>query len=230
MKTFFRIFKISAITFLLISNLSVLLFRFIDLPTTAFIQQELSDFIIELKPMETVELDWIRYDNISDFMKIAVIASEDQKFADHFGFDFDQIEKAYEDIERGKRFRGASTISQQTAKNIFLWKGQNIIRKGFEAYFTLLLEIYWSKERILEVYLNIAQFGDKIYGVGKASKFYFNKSPHRLTKSESALLAAVLPSPIRYKAAKPTAFLIGRRNRIMIQMDLIGGKSYLKRL
>ena len=163
-------------------------------------------------------------------MKVAVIASEDQKFSSHFGFDFDQIEKAYKDIKRGRRFRGASTITQQTAKNLFLWKGQTFIRKGFEAYFTLLLEIYWTKERILEVYLNIAQFGENIYGVGTASRIYYKKEPAKLKRGEAAMLAAVLPNPVRYRAAKPTYFLLGRRDRIMRQMGYIGGKEYLKNL
>ena len=229
-KNIFRIIKISVPAFLLISNLSVLIFKFINPPTSAFIQSSLSDLLFDLKPFTSIERNWFSYNNIKDDMKVAVIASEDQKFSSHFGFDFDQIEKAYKDIKRGRRFRGASTITQQTAKNLFLWKGQTFIRKGFEAYFTLLLEIYWSKERILEVYLNIAQFGENIYGVGTASRIYYKKEPAKLKRGEAAMLAAVLPNPVRYRAAKPTYFLLGRRDRIMRQMGYIGGKEYLKNL
>ena len=229
-KNIFRIIKISVLAFLLISNLSVLIFKFINPPTSAFIQSSLSDLLLDLKPFTSIERNWFSYNNIKDDMKVAVIASEDQKFSSHFGFDFDQIEKAYKDIKRGRRFRGASTITQQTAKNLFLWKGQTFIRKGFEAYFTLLLEIYWSKERILEVYLNIAQFGENIYGVGTASRIYYKKEPAKLKRGEAAMLAAVLPNPVRYRAAKPTYFLLGRRDRIMRQMGYIGGKEYLKNL
>lgn len=229
-KNIFRIIKISVPAFLLISNLSVLIFKFINPPTSAFIQSSLSDLLLDLKPFTSIERNWFSYNNIKDDMKVAVIASEDQKFSSHFGFDFDQIEKAYKDIKRGRRFRGASTITQQTAKNLFLWKGQTFIRKGFEAYFTLLLEIYWSKERILEVYLNIAQFGENIYGVGTASRIYYKKEPAKLKRGEAAMLAAVLPNPVRYRAAKPTYFLLGRRDRIMRQMGYIGGKEYLKNL
>lgn len=229
-KNIFRIIEISVLAFLLISNLSVLIFKFINPPTSAFIQSSLSDLLLDLKPFTSIERNWFSYNNIKDDMKVAVIASEDQKFSSHFGFDFDQIEKAYKDIKRGRRFRGASTITQQTAKNLFLWKGQTFIRKGFEAYFTLLLEIYWSKERILEVYLNIAQFGENIYGVGTASRIYYKKEPAKLKRGEAAMLAAVLPNPVRYRAAKPTYFLLGRRDRIMRQMGYIGGKEYLKNL
>ena len=134
-KNIFRIIKISVPAFLLISNLSVLIFKFINPPTSAFIQSSLSDLLFDLKPFTSIERNWFSYNNIKDDMKVAVIASEDQKFSSHFGFDFDQIEKAYKDIKRGRRFRGASTITQQTAKNLFLWKGQTFIRKGFEDYF-----------------------------------------------------------------------------------------------
>lgn len=230
MKVALRIIKISVITFILLSNISVLIFKFVDPSSTAFIQSALSDLLIDLKPLQSIERNWYNYNNISDELKIAVIASEDQTFATHFGFDFEQIQKAYKDIQNKRRFRGASTISQQTAKNLFLWKGQTFIRKGFEAYFTILIELYWSKERILEVYLNIAQFGENIFGVGTASRIYFSKEPHRLKRGEAALLAAVLPNPVRYKAAKPSSFLLGRRDRIIRQMSLIGGKDYLKYL
>ncbi len=230
MKVALRIIKIYVITFILLSNISVLIFKFVDPSSTAFIQSALSDLLIDLKPIQSIERNWYNYNNISDELKIAVIASEDQTFATHFGFDFEQIQKAYKDIQNNRRFRGASTISQQTAKNLFLWKGQTFIRKGFEAYFTILIELYWSKERILEVYLNIAQLGENIFGVGTASRIYFSKEPHRLKRGEAALLAAVLPNPVRYKAAKPSSFLLGRRDRIIRQMSLIGGKDYLKYL
>ena len=138
---------------------------------------------------------WTDLANISPYMRVAVIASEDQKFPYHWGFDFDQIQTAFDEAEDGRRQRGASTISQQVAKNLFLWQGHNFLRKGIEAYFTLLIEWLWPKERILEVYLNIAEFGRGIYGVGAASQAYYHIAPARLSRYQAAMFAAVLPSP-----------------------------------
>ena len=230
MKKLFRVIKIFVLTFFLITNLVVLVFKFVNPPTTAFIQSSLSELVLSDFSFFPIERNWFSYDEIADDIKVAVIASKDQKFSSHFGFDLEQIEKAYKDIQRGRRFRGASTITQQTVKNLFLWKKQSFIRKGVEVYFTLLIELYWSKERILEVYLNIAQFGENIYGVGTASKVYYKKDPAKLKRGEAAMLAAVLPNPIRYRAFRPSSFLLGRRDRILRQMNLIGGKSYLKEL
>lgn len=163
-------------------------------------------------------------------MRIAVVASEDQKFPAHWGFDFAQIGDALDDREHGRRIRGASTISQQVAKNLFLWPGQSWVRKGIEAYLTVLIEALWPKRRILEVYLNIAEFGHGIYGVEAASRTYFRKSAAQLNTYDAALLAAVLPNPARLKAAAPSFYVRSRQSAIVSQMQRLGGPSYLKNL
>nr|HBK4932062.1 monofunctional biosynthetic peptidoglycan transglycosylase [Citrobacter freundii] len=155
--------------------------------------------------------DWVSMDEISPWMGLAVIAAEDQKFPDHWGFDVTAIEKALAHNERNEnRIRGASTLSQQTAKNLFLWDGRSWVRKGLEAGLTLGMETVWSKKRILTVYLNIAEFGDGIFGVEAAAQRYFHKPASRLSLSEAALLAAVLPNPLRFKANAPSGYV---RNR-----------------
>ncbi len=159
-----------------------------------------------------------------------MIASEDQRFAEHFGFDFVQIERALSERDRGESVRGASTITQQTAKNLFLWGGQSWVRKGLEAYFTLLIETCWSKTRILEVYLNIAEFGQGVFGVGAASERYFKQPPARLNRSQSALLAAVLPNPIRLRVAAPSKYVRSRQAWILQQMNALGGEAHLSQL
>ena len=140
------------------------------------------------------------------------------------------IEKAIKQFEKGRRLRGASTITQQVAKNLFLWEGQNFVRKGIEVYYTILIEYLWSKERILEVYLNIAEMGKGVFGVGAASIIYYRKIPAHLTKSESAIIAAVLPNPKRYSIEHPSSYIRSRQEWIMNQMDLLGGISYIKDL
>jgi monofunctional glycosyltransferase len=173
---------------------------------------------------------WVDWNRIAGPMKVAVIASEDQTFPDHRGFDFKSIDKALEERERGRRVRGASTISQQVAKNLFLWSGRSWIRKGLEAYFTLLIETLWPKQRILEVYLNIAQFGRGVYGVGAASELYFRKPAARLTAHDAALLAAVLPNPVRLRASAPSRYVRSRQEWIMAQMRRLGGTALLRKL
>jgi monofunctional biosynthetic peptidoglycan transglycosylase len=163
-------------------------------------------------------------------MKVAVIASEDQTFPSHNGFDFKSIDKALEERERGRRTRGASTISQQVAKNLFLWNGRSWVRKGLEVYFTILIESMWPKQRILEVYLNVAEFGRGIYGVGAASETFFRKVPKRLTSADAALLAAVLPSPKRLRANAPSRYVRSRQTWIVDQMRGLGGTSLLEKL
>ena len=167
-------------------------------------------------------------DEISPWMGLAVIAAEDQKFPDHWGFDIAAIEKAVAHNERNEnRVRGASTLSQQTAKNLFLWDGRSYVRKGLEAGLTLGMEVVWTKRRILTVYLNIAEFGDGIFGVEEASQRYFHKPASRLTASEAALLAAVLPNPIRFKANAPSGYVRQRQQWILRQMRQLGGESFL---
>jgi len=173
---------------------------------------------------------WVPLEEIAPVMGAAVIAAEDQLFAEHFGFDWNAIEKAVAHNERSKRKRGASTLSQQTAKNLFLWSSRSWVRKGFEVWFTLALEAGWSKRRILEVYLNIVEFGDGLYGVEAASQVYFGKPAKRLTASEAALLAAVLPNPHRFKVGAPSEYIRTRQAWILRQMAQLGGPQVVKDL
>ena len=173
--------------------------------------------------------DWVSMDEISPWMGLAVIAAEDQKFPDHWGFDVSAIEKALAHNERNEnRIRGASTLSQQTAKNLFLWDGRSWVRKGLEAGLTLGIETVWSKKRILTVYLNVAEFGDGVFGVEAAAQRYFHKPASRLSLSEAALLAAVLPNPLRFKANAPSGYVRSRQAWIMRQMRQLGGESFMR--
>lgn len=174
--------------------------------------------------------DWVSMDEISPWMGLAVIAAEDQTFPDHWGFDVAAIEKALSHNERHeRRIRGASTLSQQTVKNLFLWDGRSWLRKGLEAGLTVGVETVWSKKRILTVYLNIAEFGDGVFGVEAAAQRYFGKPASRLTQSEAALLAAVLPNPLRFKAAAPSGYVRSRQAWILRQMRQLGGESFMTR-
>jgi monofunctional biosynthetic peptidoglycan transglycosylase len=171
---------------------------------------------------------WIGWDEIAPDAGIAVVAAEDQKFPTHDGFDLEAIEDARHEYEAGGRLRGASTISQQVAKNLFLWPNRTWLRKGLEAYFTVLIEHLWPKRRILEVYLNVAEFGRGVFGIGAASEAFFDKPAARLTPAECALLAAVLPSPQQLHADRPSAYLLERRDWILRQMDRLGGPAYMR--
>ena len=164
---------------------------------------------------------WVPLNEISENLSLAVIASEDQRFMEHSGFDFEQINKAIDEANAGKRQRGASTISQQTAKNVFLWQGRSWIRNGLEAYFTLLIEWVWGKERIIEVYLNSIEMGDGIYGAQAVAEEHFGKNAAKLTRAESALIAATLPSPLKRNSARPSSYMLKRRQQILRQMRLI---------
>lgn len=172
------------------------------------------------------EHTWTPDARISRHAKLAVIASEDQRFELHSGFDFDAIDKALQERQHGRRLRGASTISQQVAKNLFLWPGQSFVRKGLEAYLTVVIEACWPKRRILEVYLNIAEFGSGVYGVGAAAPRFFGVEPARLSPSQAALLAAVLPSPTHLRVERPSAYVQRRQARILAQMDALAGSEY----
>jgi len=173
---------------------------------------------------------WTDWDAIAPAMRLAVVAAEDQKFPAHRGFDLASIADAVEDAAARGRLRGASTITQQVARNLFLWQGRSWLRKGMEAYFTVLLEVLWPKRRILEVYLNIAEFGEGLYGVGAASRAFFGKPPARLAPAEAALLAAVLPNPARLHARRPSPFVRERAAWIERQMAALGGPAYLRDL
>ena len=196
--------------------LPIILLKWVPVPTTAFMLQS---------PTKPVQYQWVPASRIASYARKAVVAAEDQKFPVHNGFDVEAMEKAYAHNKKSKRKRGASTISQQTAKNLFLWSGGGYFRKGIEAGITLLIENIWGKDRILEVYLNIAEFGPGIYGVEAASEAYFHKSAAQLTPNEAARLAAVLPSPRRWKVNAPGSYVQKRVSWIMGQMGYGRGPS-----
>ncbi len=181
-------------------------------------------------PAPVVNQEWIPWAHIPRVMALAVIAAEDQRFPEHHGFDLTEMRRAWATYRAGGRLRGASTISQQVAKNLFLWHGQSWLRKGLEVPLTLLIELLWPKTRILEVYLNVAQFGPDIYGVEAASWRYFSHPAEALTAREAAMLAAVLPSPKRYSVARPSQHVLRRTAWIRRQMGRLGGVSYLEAL
>jgi monofunctional biosynthetic peptidoglycan transglycosylase len=170
---------------------------------------------------------WTDIEHISAHAALAVVAAEDQKFPDHSGFDLQAIREAVTDNVRGARLRGASTLTQQVARNLFLWQGRSYLRKGLEAWMAVLLELFWPKQRILEVYLNIAETGERTFGIEAAARRYFGRPAATLTAEQAALVAAVLPNPRRLHAARPSAYLIGRRNHILQQMERLGGTAYL---
>ena len=171
---------------------------------------------------------WVPMNDISKNLAKAVIVSEDQKFLEHSGFDVEAIEKAYLGNKNSKRIKGGSTISQQTAKNVFLWPNRSYVRKGFEVYFTFLIEIFWSKERILEVYLNSIEMGNGVYGAEAASEHWFHKSAIKLSSYEAAAIAAILPSPRKYKATRSSSYIEGRKNWILRQMNFYGPLNFEK--
>ena len=206
----------------------VLLFRWVPLPYSSVMLQRQLEAIVTDEPW--VEYEWVAYDQQSPQLALAVIASEDQRFVSHIGFDFEAIQDALEEARDGGRSRGASTITQQVAKNVFLWNGRSWIRKGLEAYFTVLIELIWPKQRILEVYLNIAEMGPNVFGSGAASKKFFNKPPAKLTRSQAALLAASLPNPRRYRVDSPGPYMRSRQAWIQRQMRLFGGIGYLDKI
>ena len=174
--------------------------------------------------------EWVAWDDLGTPAKLAVVAAEDQRFADHFGLDLAAIRKAVDEKNQRGYLRGASTITQQTVKNLYLWPGRSFVRKGLEAWLTLLIEVCLPKRRILEIYLNVAEFGPGIYGVGAASDYYFNRSPARMSDYQAALLAAVLPSPRRYRVHEPTEFMRERRDWILSQMRRLRREAWLTRL
>ncbi|MCA6221369.1 monofunctional biosynthetic peptidoglycan transglycosylase [Photorhabdus antumapuensis] len=209
---------------------SVVAFSFLPVPfSMVMVERQISAWL-SVNFSYVSRSDWVGQGQISPNIALAVIAAEDQKFLQHWGFDFDAIESVLERNQNNSgRLRGASTISQQTAKNLFLWNGRSWLRKGLEAGVTFTIELAWSKSRILTVYLNIVEFGDGIFGVEEASRHYFHKSASKLTASEAALLAAVLPNPHRYKVNAPSAYVLQRQQWILRQMRLLGGVNYLKK-
>ena len=202
--------------------------RWVDPFTSAFMLQRQVAIWSE-GSTRWVAYDWVDWDYIAPVLPLAAVAAEDQRFPQHWGFDLDAIADALEDRAGGGRMRGASTISQQVAKNLFLWSGRSWLRKGLEAYLTLTIEVLWPKRRILEVYLNIAQFGPDVFGVGAASARYFDTTPVQLSSHQAALLVAVLPSPTRYRIDPPSEYVYARALHIQRQMRQLGS-GYLRDL
>jgi monofunctional glycosyltransferase len=208
--------------FLGASVLSVILFRFVPIPVTPLMLIRVAEQWSDNKPLK-LKKDWTSLDEISSNLPLAVVCSEDQKFTTHHGFDFEAIEKAYKSNQKKKKrsIRGASTISQQVAKNVFLWPGRSYLRKGLEVYFTVLIELFWSKERIMEVYLNVAEMGNGVYGGEAAARTYFQCRAAKLTKDQAAWLACILPNPRKYSPKKPTAYLQKRHDWIRTNMKIM---------
>ena len=206
----------------------VIVFRFVPVPVTFLMIERCAQQKLDGKPM-VLDKTWVPLDKISNNLQLAVVTSEDQNFLWHHGFDFGAIEKAvkYNQKQENKkhpRLRGASTISQQCAKNAFLFPGRNFIRKGLEVYFTVLIELFWSKQRIMEVYLNVIEMGKGVYGAEAASEYYFHKHAKDLSASEASLIAAILPDPLKWSASNPSGYVAGRSAAIQYQMRMFGGR------
>ncbi len=204
---------------LLTAVVPVWLLRWINPPITAFMAARQIEIWLDDKESGWIEKEWVYLDEMARPAQLAVMASEDQLFLEHFGFDVGALLDAVGDRVKGKRLRGASTISQQVAKNLFLWNGRSFMRKGLEAWFTIWIELFWSKERILEVYLNSAQFGPRTFGIEAAAQRYFRKSARQLTRREAALLAASLPNPARFRVDRPSPYMQRRARWIERQMQ-----------
>ncbi len=202
---------------ILFSLFMVLLYKWVPVPFTPLMAIRYFE-----NPEENIWHSWVPREEISLHLQLGVIASEDQNFVKHNGFDFEAIEEAIEDNQKGKRVRGASTISQQTAKNVFLWPGRNWLRKGLEVYFTFLIETFWSKERIIEIYLNSIEMGPGVYGAEAAAQHWFNKSAANLSVYEAAAIAAILPNPREYRANPASNYINQRKNWIVRQMQNYG--------
>ncbi len=224
---FKRLLQVAA-ALLLFPVVLIALMRWIDPLTSAFMAQRQAELWMS-GTWQWVKYDWVDWDYIAPAVPLAAVAAEDQRFPQHFGFDFEAIADALEGNASGGAVRGASTISQQVAKNLFLWSGRSWVRKGLEAYLTLAIEVLWPKRRILEVYVNIAQFGPNVFGIGAASQEYFGKIPVRISAHEAALLAAVLPNPVRFRVDQPSGYVQGRALRIQGQMRQLGS-DYLRNL
>lgn len=210
-----------ALAFLLVSITPVILLRWLPPVSSAVMLER------RLSERAPQDYQWVPIEQISPYIALAVVASEDQKFPTHKGFDFAAIKEAIEERAKGARLRGASTITQQVARNLFLWQGRSFIRKGLEAWMTVLLELFWPKQRILEVYLNIAETGKRTFGMQAASLRYFSIPANALPAEQAALLAAILPNPRKMKADQPSEYVLGRRDKILQLMCDLGGAHYL---
>ena len=223
-KRFFRFLFKAIIWFLILSFSITLLFKWVPVLITPLMVIR----YFESDSNKTIQRDWVSIDKISKNLQLAVICSEDQNFLNHSGFDYEAIKKALDNNRNGNRLKGASTISQQTAKNVFLWPQRSWLRKGFEMYFTFLIELCWSKERILEVYLNSIEMGNVIYGAESASQYWFKKPAMKLTKYEAAAIAAILPNPRKYRANPATTYIESRKAWIVKQMSYFGPLDFTK--
>jgi monofunctional glycosyltransferase len=215
-----------AFYFLISSVFICLLLRWMPPPTSAFMVYRHFQDLLEVQTYQSINYRWISSKQISPNAYVAVVAAEDQQFFNHFGFDLHSIHSSIGAYLNGGKLRGASTISQQVAKNLFLSPSKNFLRKGLEVWFTLLIEVFWSKNRILTVYLNIAEFGDHLYGIEAASRHYFGVSAKKISGSQAALLASTLPNPIKFNAARPTSYMIRRQHWILRQMRNLDIQSY----
>jgi monofunctional biosynthetic peptidoglycan transglycosylase len=219
---------LAILAWLVLTVLPVLLMRWVPPLTSAFMLEARVEAMRDGERGYRTNYHWVSLERISPHAAIAVIASEDQTFPFNYGFDLGSIRSAVRAAEHGRRLRGASTISQQVARNLFLWPGRSFVRKGIEAYFTVLLEALWPKERILEVYLNIAQFGRGTYGVEAAARRFYHEPAARLSAGQAALLAAVLPNPVHWHVDRPSRFVAWKQQWILAQMRNLGGAAYLR--
>jgi monofunctional glycosyltransferase len=224
---FARALLLTIFGLLCLAAAGVLALRWLDPPTSAFMLEARVAALWQGDHGYRTHYRWVDLEGISPQAAIAVIASEDQNFPFHAGFDFKSIREAVRAHEHGGKLRGASTISQQVAKNLFLWSGRSFVRKGLEAMFTVMIEALWPKERILEIYLNIAEFGRGIYGVQAAAATFFHKDASRLNSADSALLAVVLPNPRLYRVEAPSRYVLAQRDWTLRQMANLGGPAYL---
>ena len=224
-----RFFVFGLLLWIATTWLCVLVMRFVPPLTSAFMLERRVAAVTHGERDFVMKYQWVPLSQVSADLPIALVAGEDQKFPVHHGFDLQAIADALDEADEGERLRGASTISQQTAKNLFLWGGRSFVRKGMEAYFTVLLELTWPKRRILEVYLNIAEFGDGVYGAQAAAQQFFRKNAAQLTAHESALLASVLPNPRKLHADRPSPYVAHHAEWIERQVHQLGGPGYLSR-
>ncbi|PWQ97256.1 monofunctional biosynthetic peptidoglycan transglycosylase [Leucothrix pacifica] len=209
---------------------ALLIFRWVPIPTSAFIHHQNTLHETDPKVYSAAKFEWVDWEQIPPALALAVITAEDQRFPNHWGVDLIEIRNAISDMRDGKPMRGASTITQQVAKNLFLWNGRSYVRKAAEFFISFSLELVWSKQRILEVYLNVAQFAPVTFGVKAASKVLYDKEPLQLTLEECAMLAAVLPTPAKSNANEPSETLQKRHAWILEHMEKLGGVNYLKKL
>ena len=224
-KKILRWIKKAMLWFFAISILLVIVFKWVPIPYTPLMAIRAIENKWEGKDA-VLSHDWVPLEEISPNLQKAVIASEDGNFLNHHGFDFQAMQKAFKNNQKGKRIKGGSTISQQTAKNVFLWQGRSYVRKGLEAYFTVLIELIWGKERIMEVYLNSIEMGKGVYGAEEASKHWYRKSAVNLTKREAAGIAAILPNPLKYKATNSSSYIERRKDKILRNMRHVGKLEY----